>query len=137
MTLDEIKACTRPDGDCWLWTGPDNGAGYGRIRFKGELVYVHRLIYEDACGPIPAGLHIDHLCRQPSCINPDHLEAVTPRENGRRGIKGVLTTHCPQGHEYTEENTYRKANGRRECRICRRVNFKKWAAVHRPPGTPR
>jgi hypothetical protein len=68
-------------------------------------------------GPIPEGLTIDHLCKNPGCVRPDHLEAVTMRENIRRG-SWASRTHCINGHEYTEENTYRMPSGYRDCRRC-------------------
>ena len=83
-----------------------------------RLMSVHRLSYEAFKGPIPEGMHIDHLCRVRNCYNPEHLEAVTQAENNRR--MGLVITHCKRGHEYTEENTiHRKGNnGRRACRTC-------------------
>lgn len=71
-------------GGCWLWIGTINGAGYGTFRLNGETIGAHRAVYEHVVGPIPAGLHIDHLCRVRNCVNPEHLEPVTPSENIRR-----------------------------------------------------
>lgn len=115
---------------CWLWTGYVNLAGYGR--FDGRLA--HRFAYEDMIGPVPDGLDIDHLCRVRNCVNPAHLEPVTRAENLRRGIKprrdrdpliarrNREKTHCPRGHEYTPENTYRLPSrpSARYCRACHR-----------------
>lgn len=101
---------------CWLWISYVGKNGYGY--FGRQLA--HRVSYETHKGPIPIGLDLDHLCRVRRCINPDHLEPVTRRENARRGIKGVLTTHCPQGHEYSLANT-RLNNGRRICKTCHRA----------------
>lgn len=106
--------------DCWLWTGAVNSAGYGQIRQGGRIHYVHRLSYEDAHGPIPDGFQIDHLCRVRNCLRPEHLEAVTPGENTRRG-EPARRTHCPRGHEYDLLNTYIDGNGRRVCRACHRM----------------
>lgn len=76
---------------CWIWNGkPQNGEGYCRVRLMGKTYLAHRVAYEQFIGPIPAGLQIDHLCRQPSCVRPDHLEPVTNAENQRRGRAAKL-----------------------------------------------
>jgi hypothetical protein len=106
-----------PNG-CWIWTGSENGAGYGELRIEYKKHYAHRLVYEIMKGSIPKGFHLDHLCRTPCCVNPDHLEAVTPRENVIRGIslsaQRAKQTHCKLGHPLA---VVRKS-GRRGCRIC-------------------
>lgn len=81
---DRVK---KTDG-CWIWQGPDNGQGYGTLRLPGvrKKSYAHRVSYEMLVGPIPEGLYLDHLCRNPPCVNPDHLEPVTHAENVRRGL---------------------------------------------------
>lgn len=84
-----------------------------------RLNQAHRLMFELHRGPIPTGLQIDHLCRQPLCVNPDHLEPVTSAENTRRGK--ALITHCPAGHPYDDANTYlaeRPTGSARHCRTC-------------------
>lgn len=94
-------AIPEPNTGCWLWLGSINGGGYGRYKHT----YAHRSAYEVVHGPIAAGLHIDHLCRVTCCVNPDHLEAVTPLENMRRaararaGLSAGTETHCARGHE--------------------------------------
>jgi hypothetical protein len=106
---------------CWLWLGALNSEGYGNFWFAGKTVKAHRVGFEHYRGEIPEGMQLDHLCRNRACVNPWHLEIVTNQENAQRGAKGRLVTHCPQGHELIEENTYRPpSDGRRRCLTCRR-----------------
>jgi hypothetical protein len=79
-----------PD-ECWLWTGGVRTTGYGQIRYLGRNHAAHRVSYEINVGPIPEGLHIDHLCRVRLCVNPIHLEPVTQDENNRR-MRAALAT---------------------------------------------
>ena len=87
---------------CHLWTAYVMPNGYGTFKVNGRMVLAHRFAYELAKGPIPHGLHIDHLCRVRCCVNPHHLEAVTPRENERR----ATGNSCKYGHSRTPENTH-------------------------------
>lgn len=115
-----------PNTGCWIWIANSNKGGYGLVSYKGNIRLAHRVSYELHKGPIPEGLVIDHLCRNPFCINPDHLEPVTSKVNNQRSPISITSinsskTHCDAGHILTDENVYRYPNGRRECRICSRV----------------
>jgi hypothetical protein len=125
----------RPDlGPCWIWTAAQFRHGYGN--FGNPLgvrstVLAHKLAYEDEHGPVADGLHLDHLCRVPACLNPAHLEPVTPRENALRGIGptaiNATKERCPQGHEYD----YRYPDGRRGCKTCSNEQSRAYRARHR------
>ncbi|WP_445238441.1 HNH endonuclease signature motif containing protein [Leucobacter sp. USCH14] len=118
------------DGGCWVWVAHVDKLGYGRLRVggrQGRMVGAHRVSWMLCVGEIPDGADIDHLCRNPSCVNPAHLEPVSHKENIRRGVAGAVNrarqlakTHCPQGHEYDGRNTHLRPNGSRSCRACAR-----------------
>ena len=103
---------------CWVWTASKKSNGYGSFTAPGLGAQAHRVAYLLLTGPIPGGMHLDHLCRNRLCVNPDHLEPVTQAENNRRA--GAARTHCARGHAYTAANTYRRRNGTRDCRACNR-----------------
>lgn len=106
----------RMDGACWTWTGAITSAGYGSVGYHGRVWSTHRLAYELLVGPIPLGLHADHLCENKRCCNPAHLEPVTGRENVLRAIRKDT---CLRGHQYTPENTiWKKGGAQRNCRTC-------------------
>lgn len=120
---ERLWAKVDTSGECWLWTGATTANGYGVLSVFTERLdrhtnaLAHRLAYELLIGPIPQGLEIDHLCRVRHCVNPEHMEAVTHRENQRRMSEAV--THCRNaGHELTPENTRVSPNGRRRCLAC-------------------
>jgi|ERR1035437_803322 hypothetical protein len=121
-------------GNCWIWTGSRQRYGYGSFGVHDDThktgwrrVLAHRFAYELLVGAIPKELpDIDHLCRVSSCVRPFHLEPVTHRENGLRGMAGWLKTHCKNGHEFTAENTYlNPSTGHRSCLICRKAAKKR------------
>lgn len=118
-------ACKFIEADgCWQWMGAQNGNGYGRLRVDGRAALAHRVAYEVLVGPIPEGLQTDHTCRNRGCVNPDHLEPVTQRENILRGeglpAQNAAKTTCPLGHPYQGENLYLSPRGDRQCRTCKR-----------------
>lgn len=110
-------------GRCWSWTAATLPGGYGYCWWKGSMRRAHRIAYELTIGPIEAGLELDHLCQNPNCINPAHLDPVNHRTNVLRGrslfAEKARRTHCIRGHEFTTENTGLRA-GTRFCLACRR-----------------
>lgn len=112
------------DNGCWNWTGAITSSGYGNFAINRVATVAHRLSYKWIIGEVDGGLDLDHLCRNRRCVNPAHLEPVSRSINLLRGdtipAEHAKKTHCPQGHEYTQENTYvyAKTNSR-YCRICR------------------
>lgn len=102
------------ENGCWDWIGSLTPSGYGSLGWRGRRFRAPRFYYEREYGPIPQGLEIDHLCRNRKCVRPDHLEAVTHRENILRGDSPpglhARKMHCPRGHLYED--------GKRRCREC-------------------
>jgi hypothetical protein len=120
---------------CWDWQASKNPLGYGRFKLAGRVEWAHRVAYQLIVGPIHEGLVIDHLCRNPSCVRPSHLEPVTVQENVRRGMdaRGGLNnnsrkTHCKRGHLLAGANLYPSTEGYRICRICEKLRWKAKAA---------
>ena len=116
---------------CWIWTGGRSGNGYGlfwtgNYRLNGSPIWMmaHRFPYQDIHGDVADGLELDHLCRVPLCVNPDHLEPVTHAVNMQRsplmGSYGRNKVQCVHGHPFDDANTYRWSNGHRACRTCHR-----------------
>ena len=146
-----LRRIQEEDSGCWVWTGfRSSPQGYGGIKIGGVRLVAHRVAYETWVGPIPAGLQLDHLCRNRPCVNPAHLEPVTRQENMRRAYAAVKSpTHCMRGHLRSENDKPRKG-GYTVCRACiserRRERLARLAApaaaetapgrVARPQGGP-
>ncbi len=118
---------------CWFWTGPDNGKGYGVLGWQGRHLRAHRLAYELLRGPINAET-LDHLCRRRNCVNPDHLEPVSNKENILRGesftVQNKRKTHCKYGHPFTGIERRRGKIGRR-CLTCGAERARRYRAALR------
>lgn len=114
---------------CWNWSGYKITSGYGGffvgVKDKRKFYLAHRLSYEHFVGPIPEKFVIDHLCRNPSCINPTHLEAVTHAVNVQRGKMSRYWPTCNNGHAWDEETKFYRVDGSVTCRICKRINERK------------
>ena len=125
MTL-EARFWSKVDagGDCWLWTAYTDDDGYGRFQVAGAVERAHRYAWQIMVGPIPDHLELDHLCRVPACVNPDHLEAVTHAENMRRG-KRQRAAVCSRGHN----DWYTNPSGQRQCRPCYNAWRRSWRAT--------
>lgn len=125
-----IKVACASDDDCWTWLAGKSPDGYGKFWFDGRDGYAHRYAYGLLIGPIPAGLEIDHLCRNRACVNPTHLEPVTTKENLHRGetlaARQIALTHCPSDHPYSGDNLRITPEGERICRRCNYLAQIRW-----------
>jgi hypothetical protein len=134
-TLETILARTekpaREEG-CWLWTGC-RGEGYGRVYYGGKLRRVHIVVYELLVGFLKAGEQLHHCCENKECCNPRHLERLTLKDHLGRHVnlaaRNRAKTHCPQGHEYTEDNLVPclLKKGKRLCLTCHREKGRAWS----------
>jgi hypothetical protein len=136
--VEKTGVCAIPGlagGGCWLWMGGRrNKEGHGGFAVSHDrVVPAYRFAYEHYRGSIADGLVPDHLCRTPQCVNPWHLELVTPRVNTLRGrapsAMNAQKTHCVRGHQFTPENT-RISSGRRICRACHAEKLRRFREEH-------
>ena len=125
---------TQDASGCWSWNGLIDRYGYGRFRRENlPPATAYRTAYVALVGSVPVGLQLDHLCRNRTCVNPSHLEPVTQAENARRSA-AATKTHCVNGHEFTEANTYTRlsgSGGQRDCRACIRERVRRYQAKRR------
>lgn len=120
--MEHIYSLLVQVGDCWEWQGYRGPHGHGAVYHDGASRPAYRVIWEHLRGEVPEGLELDHLCRNPPCCNPDHLDPVTHAENMRRGAQSYeVRSHCLAGlHELTPDNVItRLTDGRQQCRACR------------------
>lgn len=110
-------------GDCWLAQGVSKHHGYKQVKVNRVRYAAHRWVYEQMRGPVPDGLELDHLCRNTSCVNPDHLEPVTHAENSRRR----MLEKCGRGHDLTLPNA-RYVGHTKSCRRCAQIRAAERAA---------
>ena len=132
-TANRFWAKVEKTETCWLWTGARTGPGrdYGHFRVGRKADLTQRMIrahvwaFESVNGAVPEGLELDHLCRNRRCVRPEHLEAVTHRENCLRGVSPTAVRarqlHCIHGHPFDLLNTYKTSQGYRRCRACHRI----------------
>lgn len=121
-----MSRVTKSKDSCWVW----NGAlvrGYGVINVDGKTEYVHRVVYEAEVGKLVKGITLDHICRNPRCVNPAHLEPVSRSENIRRMNSAIPRDRCRKGHRYSEFGKTKNGN----CLKCYEASAKKRAPSDR------
>jgi hypothetical protein len=132
-----VKVGSRTDNGCWPWLASKDSDGYGNFWVGGKCRGAHRVSYELIVGGVPEGLQLDHLCKRRDCVNPWHLEPVTPKENKYRSRKQFVeeVPHtkmiCVNGHPYTTDTTYLEPRGGKQCRICMRATTERYRARKR------
>lgn len=117
----DVKYLKMADG-CWHWIAQIAPNGYGRLQMGTKAEYAHRVSYTLHKGEIPEGMHVHHVCEVRQCVNPDHLQAITPRANlmasDTNARRNARKTHCLNGHSL--EDAWVRDNGARSCRQCNR-----------------
>ena len=120
---------------CWNWIGCIDNLGYGKFSFNRKTIRAHRFIFILLNIEIPKILCVDHLCGNRKCVNPEHLELVSPKTNSLRSFSppamNSRKTFCNFGHEYNESNTYLRPDGRRGCHQCRQAYNLTYYEYHR------
>lgn len=135
VTEGEVPSNAPGLGRCWDWIG-SRSKGYGYYVDGGRNHPAYRWLYRRMVSPDIDGLDLDHLCRNPSCVNPWHLEPVSHQVNCQRGRNVHREkTHCPSDHPYDSANTYITPSGTRQCRICKRAGTRAYFARRRMART--
>lgn len=120
-----------PNG-CWVWLGYKDSDGYGHFHVSSspkKSTVAHKWLWEHERGPVPTGLTLDHVCRNTSCVRPDHLVIETrARNTSKARALQPRPAHCIRGHEFTAENAYTYPNGERACRECRTMHSRLYEA---------
>lgn len=144
LTKIRARVAIDPETGCWLWQLSTGSNGYAQMRLGSQTRRVHRLAFELWHGWEPVGLDVHHLCARRRCVNPEHLEAITHRENLLRSASTVTARNaarlrCGQGHAFDQANTYRDRRGSRRCRACNRERARRRAERERAadPGQGR
>lgn len=123
-----LEKCLK-QGDCWIWIGARTSGGYGRFKWKGKTKIASRWLYEYLNGELPKDIYIDHICKNPPCVQQDHLRLATPRQNVMWGNTIVRMnaekTYCIRGHELLGKNLLIRRDGRRRCQVCEKVSAKR------------
>ena len=130
---------TAPPTPCWLWLGSCNSQGQAQVSRDHRTTLAYRVSYELLVGPIPEGFHMDHLCRNRACVNPEHLEPVTASVNQRRGLNSVpgfrRKDSCKNGHPFEGDNIYLATGEVRRCHTCLKAYKREWARTKRARST--
>jgi hypothetical protein len=124
--------------DCWSWRSTMASGGYAYWFFRGKQQKVSRIVYEHWKGRIPHGLVVDHICNNPPCVNPDHLQAVTQKQNVLRGngptAINARKTHCKRGHKFTKKTIYTYGNkDGKECVVCKESYYRRNVPIKHKP----
>jgi len=128
--LSRFNKFTAYTGDCIVWTGKATSAGYPCFWFSGKTVLAHRWIYQARGGAILPGQEIDHICKNPVCVNVNHLRVGTHRDNMKNAVH-AQKQFCKYGHRFDERNTMYcqgKWGTARICKECKKRRWKNWSA---------